>query len=424
MTMSDSEAAYASSRLDRALLLVLLVGTLASLPLTVRDFWDARPDAARYLLAARALADGQGYTVMGEPFRLRPPGFSALLAPLVAWRGFDFELLNLCTSLTGVAAVVLLYLLVLPRTGAWIAFGVAVVAWLNPQLQALCNQVMSDVPALALALLALLLARRTNERPSSLGREAVLVATLVAGAYVRSANVLLVPAIVLERASRRWLGVPRSASAADGTLAPGAPGDEARDVVAPNEPEPTRPFVWRRLVAPVVLFTMLYLPWLATPSYVSQYDSPDLRSYTTAFLRSDPNDADAPALGAAGWAERVADNATAYAALLATAMTSRRPSHAAPLVALLALGALLFVLVRRREAPEWFALASWVVIAGYYVAQARLLLPVYVLAIAALAESAQVLVARVASRTAALRAVTTALLAVALAQRFGDPRPN
>jgi len=38
------------------------------------------------------------------------------------------------------------------------------------------------------------------------------------------------------------------------------------------------------------------------------------------------------------------------------------------------LGSLAFVLVRRREAPEWYALATCAVIAGYYVAQARLLL--------------------------------------------------
>jgi 4-amino-4-deoxy-L-arabinose transferase-like glycosyltransferase len=379
----------ASTRLDRTLLLVLLLGSLASLPLTVQPFWDARPDAARYLLAARALADGQGYTVMGEPFRLRPPGFSALLAPLVAWRGFDFPALNAFTSLTGVAAVVLLYLLVLPRTGAWVAFGVAVVAWLNPQLQALCNQVMSDVPALALALLALVLARRADDRPWSLVRSAVLVLTLVAGAYVRTANVLLVPAIVLDRVCRHRLADAR-----------------------------------RRLVLPVVAFTLLWLPWLLTPSYTSQYDSPDLHSYSTAFLRADPNDPDAPALGAERWEQRIADNAAAYASLFATGMVSRRPSGVAPFVATIGLAALLFVLARRREAPEWFALATCAVIAGYYVAQARLLLPVYVLAIGALAESLQWIAARAASLRAATACTSALLLAVALAQRAGDPRPN
>lgn len=389
MTMSDNEAAYTSSRLDRTLLLVLLLGALASLPFTVQRFWDARPDAARYLLAARALADGQGYTVMGEPFRLRPPGFSALLAPLVAWRGFDFALLNLFTSLTGVAAVVLLYVLLRPRTGAWVALGVAVVAWLNPQLQALCNQVMSDVPALALALLALVLARRAEDRPPSPAREVLLVLTLTVGAYVRTANVLLVPAVVLDRVCRNGF-------------------TDAR----------------RTLVLPVAAFTLLWLPWLLTPSYTSQYDSPDLHSYSTAFLRADPNDPDAPALGAGKWEERVADNVGAYASLFATGMVSRRPSRVAPFVAALGFAALCFVLARRREAPEWYALATCAVISAYYVAQARLLLPVYVLAIGALAESLQWIVARVSSRHVATASTTALLLVLAVAQRAGDPRPD
>ena len=64
------------------------------------------------------------------------------------------------------------------------------------------------------------------------------------------------------------------------------------------------------------------------------------------------------------------------------------------------------------------------VIAGYYVAQARLLLPVYVLAIGALAESLQWLVARATSPRTAAACTTALLLVVALAQRAGDPRPN
>src|SRR5689334_9266559 len=115
---SAPEAASRERRRDRLVLALLVLGMLASLPFTVQRFWDARPDAARYLLAARSLADGNGYTVMGEPFRLRPPGFSLLLAPLVAARGFDFAALNLLVSLLGVLAVALLYVLIAPRVGA------------------------------------------------------------------------------------------------------------------------------------------------------------------------------------------------------------------------------------------------------------------------------------------------------------------
>lgn len=387
---------------ERVLLVLLVAGMLASLPFLVHDFWDPRPDAARYLLAARSLADGDGYAVMGEPFRLRPPGFSALLAPLVAWRGFDFLALNAFVSLFGVLAVAMLYLLLVPRTGAIVAFAVAALVWLNPQLQELSNQVMSDVPALALALLFLVLLRRANTRPS-LRRDLPLVLVLAAAIYVRSSNLLLVPAFVLDRACALWLG-----------RAAGAPR------VAP--PRGGAAFVRNRILLPLAIVLVLYLPWLLAPSFTSRYDSPDLHSYGTAFLNTDPNDPDAPALGVAGWRARVADNATAYAAMFASSMTTRRPSALAPVAAGLGVVALLVALVRRREAPEWFALGSAAVLVVYYVAALRLLLPVWVLAVAALADTTLWLVARVvARRSAELVVAALVLAAIVLAPSGGDP---
>ncbi len=397
----------AARRLDRTLLLVLVLGMLASLPFLVRDFWDPRPDAARYLLAARSLADGSGYTVMGEPFRLRPPGFSALLAPLVAWRGFDFLALNAFVSLFGVLAVAMLYLLLVPRTGAIVAFAVAALVWLNPQLQELSNQVMSDVPALALALLFLVLLRRANARPS-LRRDLPLVLVLAAAVYVRSANLLLVPAFVLDRACLLWPA-----------LAPASRASFAEALAASGR---RAAYVRNRILLPLAVLLVLYLPWLTTPSFTSQYDSPDLHSYGTAFLNADPNDPDAPALGVAGWRARVAENAGAYAAMFASAMTSRRATPLAPFAAALGIAALVVVLVRRREAPEWFALGTALVIVGYYVAALRLLLPVYVLAVAALADTTLCLLARVvARRSAELVVAALVLAAIVLAPSGGDP---
>jgi len=386
MASATTSQAAQQRRRAIALLCVLVAGTVASLAFTVQPFWDARPDAARYLLAARSLAEGDGYTVMGEPFRLRPPGFSALLAPLVAWRGFDFPALNLFVSLFGVLAVVLLYLLLLPRVGALVGCAVAILVWLNPQLQALCNQVLSDVPALALALLVLLALRWSNERPS-LGRDLVLAVILAAAVYVRSANLLLIPALVLDRACR-W------------TL-PGAPSVAAGA------------FLLHRLIVPLGVLALLYLPWLLTPSFSSQYDSPDLHSYGTAFLRSDPNDPGAAALGAAQWTTRIADNAAAYSAIFGSGMVTRRMSAAAPVVAVLGALALLAVLARRREAPEWFAIGTAVVLIGYYVAAARLLLPVFVLTVAALAEGASWLLGRVLGQRIVERTVAACLLVAA-----------
>ncbi|HEY8515806.1 MAG TPA: hypothetical protein VIS07_09875 [Candidatus Binatia bacterium] len=368
-----------------ALALVLL--TLASLPWLVQDWWDDRPDAARYLLAARSLANGEGYTVMGEPFRLRPPGFSSTLAPLVAWRGFDFLALNVFVSLFAVAAVVLLFLLLAPRIGTTLAFATALVVWVNPLLQSLANQVMSDVPALALALLALLAMRWANAAPG-FARDAVVAVAIALACYFRTANLVLLPAFVAERAVR-WLFA------------------DAR--------EPAARFAARRLAAPSALFVLLYLPWALEPSYASQYDSPDLYSYTTAFLRRDPNDPTASFVDVGLLLERLERNATGYAATFASAGTTRRPSPWAPLAGAIGVGALLVTLVRRRESPEWFALGTLAVLIGYYVAAVRLLLPVMVLALGALVDTLRWLGRKIAPARAVDAVLLGALVVLGIA---------
>jgi hypothetical protein len=390
-------AAPSERRRGRLFLGALLLFMLASLPFTVRDFWDARPDAARYLLAARSLLDGHGYSVMGEPFRLRPPGFSLLLAPLVAWRGYDFAALNLYVSLFGVLTVALLYTLVLPRLGPLVALAVGVLAWLNPQLQALSNQVLSDVPGLAFALLALLLLRWADAR-DSLARDLLVALAIAAAAYVRSANVLLAPAFVLDRLClHAGAGASRQGFAR---------------------------FVARRVLLPGAAFVLLYLPWMLTPPAPSRYDSPDLQSYSTAFLRRDPNDPGAAALDVHQWRRRTARNGAAYAAIFSSAMVTRQASAATPVVATLGVLALLAVLLRRRRAPEWFALGTVLVLLAYYVPATRLLLPAYFLVIAAMAECACWLLGRAVAAYTAQRVVAAGLVLVAATSLGEAQRPD
>jgi len=94
-------------------------------------------------------------------------------------------------------------------------------------------------------------------------------------------------------------------------------------------------------------------------------------------------------------------------------MASRRGSPAAPFVAGLGALALLAVLLRRREAPEWLAAGTVLVLLGYYVAATRLLLPVFVLTVAAMAESAQWLLGRALAARTTERVVAGCLLLVA-----------
>jgi hypothetical protein len=93
-------------------LVALVAAALGSLVFLVHPWYEATretADASIYLLCAKSLLAGEGYSVLGQPFTVRPPGFSVLLVPVLAWRGLDFLALNLYVSLFGVAAVACLF---------------------------------------------------------------------------------------------------------------------------------------------------------------------------------------------------------------------------------------------------------------------------------------------------------------------------
>jgi len=369
--MGGGETAEVSH--TRALAVALAAAAALSLLWSVQTHWDPRPDAARYILAARSLARGEGYAYWGVPFTLRPPGFSALLAPLLLWRGLDFTALNLFVSLVGVLACVLFYLLLAPRAGAPVAAAAAAALWLNPLFQRLCNQVMSDVPGLAVALAALLVMRGSREG-SSAGRGDWIAALLMAAAaYVRAANLALIPAFLFDRR-----------------------------------------FALRRAAAPVGLTMALLLPWAVHASTASRRVAgvtPSLESYWTAAWHSDATDSDSPALDAAGWGERGRSHAVAYAGLLGTDLAPEEPSAVGWIVALLVFLGWLVSAIRRREAADAYNAAMMVILLAYYTSAPRLFLPVFVLAWGGALDTARWL----AGKRLPVRVVDTLLVACLLA---------
>src|SRR4029079_3751718 len=127
-----------------------------------------------------------------------------LLVPIVATIGTSFTAFNLLGCLFGAASVLLLYLFQRERTGSWAALLPAIVLWVDPGFWAQCNRVMSDVPGLALLLAALLVERRAA-RSGSWRDEIALGALIGVSAYVRWANILLIPCILAARIVRRMM---------------------------------------------------------------------------------------------------------------------------------------------------------------------------------------------------------------------------
>ena len=128
------------SRPERIAVVLFVCAMFAGLLVFVHTWFDPMSDAVIYIATAKSLLAGEGYSYLGDPFILRPPGFTLLLAPILAFAGTDFHLLNLCVALFGVAALVLAYLFWRPRLGPVLALCVAAMVWSNPAWQRRCSQ--------------------------------------------------------------------------------------------------------------------------------------------------------------------------------------------------------------------------------------------------------------------------------------------
>ncbi|MFT5048852.1 MAG: 4-amino-4-deoxy-L-arabinose transferase-like glycosyltransferase [Chlamydiales bacterium] len=381
---------------DRRLLALLAILVFGSLGFSVHRWYDPAPDAATYICTARALVAGEGYSFVGAPFILRPPGLPVLIAPILAAFGTDFFKLNLFVSVFGAVAILLLFAFQRPRLGGPLSALVSLSVWLNPGYQRLCNQVLSDVPGVTLLLACLLLARWAARRPGAL-REVTLGLAIGLSAYVRSITILVVPALILARllARRRQRGA---------TI-------------------PLRTFVCKRLVLFAVTAWVVGVPWGVRNQAVDTVrpaDQTSVYSYSSGMWHQDRGDPDSPLLSARRILKRVPRHAAALLDALGGRLWVRQGGASQTAFGvLLALG-LLVILVKRRDAAEFFTLGALVLFAVYFKFQDRLVLPVYVLALAATVELIKGFVGAVAGKRAAVSVAAVAVIALTVA----DLRPR
>jgi len=361
---------------------ILIVGACASLIWLVHPYYEATTgtnDGSMYILSAKALLAGEGYAYLGQPFTVRPPGMSVLIAPLIAWRGLDYHALHLLVSLFGVAAIGLLFVLVRPRLGTWIAFLFAVSVWVNPAYRHMSNQVMSDVPGVALLIGCLLVERWASRRPTW-RRELILGFSIAIAAYLRTIHVLLVPAIVVARVLQQVGG---GASL-----------------------EGWGRFAARRVLVFASTLGLLLLPWnLRNAAHPPQtpVDQNYIHSYSTAMLHADPGDPASPRLPPSKILERVPKRAGQILSLVGSRLedsaarvddfgrTEEDARGGAARVFRRVLGGVVLILafatfVRKRRASDAMLFANLSILLVYFGFQDRLVLPIYLLAIPAALE--------------------------------------
>lgn len=349
------------TRVDRVACAVVVVAIGVTLAWTVHPWFDKANDASLYLLTARSLWAGEGFTYLGEPFVVRPPGWSAVLAPLVgAEPPPDFGLLNRVGALFGALTALATFWLTRPRLSGPLAAVLALAIWWNPGLQRLSTQPLSDVPGLALVLVALVLERTARER-GGLAWHLALGLGLTLAVYVRSFALLLLPAILCGR----LFGARASAEAREAREA-GAPRASARGLAL-------------ALALPLVAFA----PWIvrnAGAEVTTPTEQVFLRSYGTAMTRVDAGDPSSERISLADFAERTRDQTGKVLATLDRRLTEAEQPGTGPLVwAWVLLAGTLVAWVRRRDATTWTALAATVVLCTYFAFKPRLVLPLYVL---------------------------------------------
>ena len=322
------------------------LGLYALLCVTVwaEESWRPHWDSATYLLTAKSLAAGEGYTYQGKPFFLRPPGFSFLLSLFVEEGEYDMKVVVRAVMATVAAAVVAIYFAVRTVYGPWTALAVALLTGVSPLFVRNFNWVLSDFPFAALFFSAVACLHISARRSRGWWSLSVAGAVLLAGAlYMRTTGILLLPGMLL-------LGLTRDRGWGR----------------------------WRALL-PVVLVSIAIAPWLhhsarSAESAESPSEQLFVYDYKTGMFHVDPGDPTSPYLDLEGWLERLAKFGPRGASELARCILPvAHPVATWGVLLVVFLG--LFLSARRQPSLlEWFALTYGLLLVTYFDYSQRLVM--------------------------------------------------
>jgi hypothetical protein len=248
------------------------------------------------------------------------------------------------------------------------------------------------VPGVALAFACLVLDRWAARRPS-VSRDVVLGLAIAAATYVRTLNVLILPALLLAR-----------------VLARRARGERGEWLASARE----------RLLAVAIVPLLALAPWSARNSsapHASAADQTLLASYWTGMFHVDAGDPSSPQLPISRLLNRVPVRGGELVAILGTDLRTSDPNEASTWSLLLG-GAILALAawsaVKRRETADLFFCATLIVLAVYFAFEDRIALPTWMLALALAAERTIELALRV-TRRASRNVIAAAIAILALA---------
>jgi len=375
------------ARTGRIALAALVVVLLVSLVWFVHPFYEPVNDASLYILTARSILAGEGYSYQGVPFIVRPPGFSVLLAGVLGLFGTNFYALNLVVSLFGVACIAAMFVTFRRRLGTWTCLAMCLFVWTGSAWQRLCNQVLSDVPGAAMMFGCLLL-ERWSARERTWKRHAVLGLAITVSMYFRSINVLLVPAVLCARVAERFGG---------------SGGDR----------EQGGRRSWKPLLAVVLVPVLLQLPWSLRNAAADVPIPPEhvyLHSYGAAMWHTEAWDPNSPWITPADFFARIPARLEELVPALGASLGDPAPGSRDFVLGVVALVLWGVSLLRRRGAVDFLGAGVLFALSVYFAFKTRLALPAYLLILPGAVDSLRWLLGKPAGERLAGVAVLAALI--------------
>ncbi len=189
-------------RFQKNLLILVSLAYLAATP----TVWFSSPDSGIYVGTAEKMLSEGRYWFNGHPNLIYYPGYSTILAALIAVFGTNFFVLHLSSSLLTVSALWLSRNYFSVQRYGWAGFFVPLLLAANPIVIDQIFKVKSDSLFLCLLLATMLLWRRFAETKSE--RYFYLAASLVAFAtLVRFEGLLIWGALVTASAVMLVIGM-------------------------------------------------------------------------------------------------------------------------------------------------------------------------------------------------------------------------
>jgi hypothetical protein len=327
---------------DGTAVLALVVYAIFCVVVWPEDSWRPEWDSALYLLLGQSLSAGEGYTYLGQPFFLRPPGFPFLVSLFVEDGRVDIPALLWVLMASAPLFAAALYAAVRGVVDPWSALAVTALSVTAPPIVRSFNWVLAELPFLALLFGAVAcLERSVRQGPRGWTWAAAGALLLAASMYLRGAGLVLFPGLLL-------LGLR---------------GVRGRDR-------------WRPVVALALLVALMSPWWIASSRWAADAPRPSEQllafDYTTALLHVDAGDPDSARIGPMELVRRIGSNGPRFGAELGgNALGRHRPIGTALWLALAAVG---FVLAIRRGPTlfEWLAVAYGALLLSYYEFDPRL----------------------------------------------------